>query len=132
MMIFRIPSVCIALAILSFPGTALAQDQSQATTVTLSNFAFTPKVVTLRANTPYRLHLVNAASGDHAFSAPEFFAAATITPSDQSKISNGAVEIEGGQSIDVTVTPTRAGTYALKCTHFMHAVFGMTGQIVVQ
>ncbi len=35
-------------------------------------------------------------------------------------------------SFDLRLTPARAGTYPLKCTHFMHSGLGMTGTITVQ
>jgi plastocyanin len=34
--------------------------------------------------------------------------------------------------VDITVTPGSAGTYAVECTHFMHKMMGMHGNIVVQ
>jgi plastocyanin len=47
-------------------------------------------------------------------------------------VKDGAVEVDEGQSVDVTVTPIKPGTYPLTCTHFLHETFGMKGQIVVQ
>jgi len=32
----------------------------------------------------------------------------------------------------VTVTPSRAGTYPVECTHFMHKMMGMHGSITVE
>jgi len=97
--------------------------------VTLTNYAYTPATISLKANTPVKLHLVNNASKGHDFSAPQFFAASTIAPADKSKVSDGAIEVDEGQSVDVTLTPNQAGTYPLKCTHFM---LGMSGQITVR
>jgi len=47
------------------------QDQSVETvTIRLSNFAFNPEQLRLRVGVPVRLHLENAASGEHNFSSP--------------------------------------------------------------
>jgi uncharacterized cupredoxin-like copper-binding protein len=113
-------------------GSASAQDAAQPINVTLASYSFTPRIITLHANTTYRLHLVDASSGGHSFSAPEFFAASTVAQSDQAKIAGGTVPVDADTPVDVTVTPARAGTYPLRCTHFLHAAFGMTGQIIVR
>ena len=76
--------------------------------------------------------IVAGASSGHNFAAPEFFAAAQVAPADAAKVKDGAIEVPKGQTVDVTVTPDRAGSYDLTCTHFMHTTFGMKGQIVVQ
>lgn len=100
--------------------------------VRLSNFAYSPERIELQSGEPYRLHLVNAASGGHNFDAPEFFAAAQIAAPDQVKIRKGRVEVKGGQTADVRFVAPVAGTYKLRCTHFLHTSFGMTGEIVVR
>ncbi len=128
-------SIRAAILALGIAPLLLAPANAQTATpltVTLTNFAFTPGTITLKSGTTYTLHLVNNGGSGHNFSAPEFFAASTVAAQDKSKIADGAVEVDEGQSADVTVTPTRAGTYKLICTHFMHQTFGMTGQIVVQ
>jgi len=107
------------------PASALSA-QSRAE-VQLKNFDFVPRTINLHAGQSVTLHLVNTAHGGHNFAAPEFFAAATHV---SGPVSHGAVEVHGGQSVDVTLTPAR-GTYRLRCTHTMHTAFGMTGSIVV-
>jgi plastocyanin len=100
--------------------------------VSLTNYAFTPDTLALKAGTPYRLHFTNTESKDHNFSAPQFFAASQVAPEDQAKIKSGAIEVGGGQMVDVTVTPGQAGSYSFTCTHFMHRSMGMHGTITVQ
>ena len=100
--------------------------------VVLSNFNFDPNTLQLQRNTAYTLHLMNTASGGHAFSAPELFAAAMVAPEDSAKIVNGKVEIPSGQSVDIHLTPMAAGTYPIVCTHFLHQTFGMHGTAVIQ
>ena len=101
--------------------------------VSLTSYAFTPSTITLKAGKTYRLHLTNDSKKGHDFTAAEFFAASTVAPADKDKLEEDSeVEVGAGKSVDVTVTPTRAGTYPLKCSHFLHTTFGMTGTIVVQ
>jgi len=112
------------------PTGAGAQDKS--ITVTLKSYDFTPDSVSLTANTPYSLYLVNDSRRDHSFSAPEFFAASTVDDQDRAKVTNGTVEVAANSSVELRVTPVRAGQYPLRCDHFLHASFGMTGKIIVQ
>ena len=123
-----------AAVFVPFLAAAPAQSQPapQQIDVSLTSYAFTPATLNLKAGTPYRLHLTNNASKGHDFSAPEFFAASTIDPADAAKVDKGEIEVDEGQSVDVTVTPMRAGSYPLACTHFMHSMMGMKGEIVVQ
>jgi len=130
MNILRATVFCVGLSI---PAAQVAFAQEAApVTITLNSYSFAPSAITLKANTPYKLHLVNSATKDHNFSAPEFFAASTVAAEDKTKVSDGAVEVGEGGSVDVTVTPNKAGTYNLNCTHFMHTMLGMKGTIIVQ
>lgn len=108
-------------------------DWSQAfrTEMTLSNFKFAPHSLHLRAGQPVVLHIVNTATGRHNFAARDFFDAAAVRPADAAQIDNGIVEIEAHRSVDIGLVP-KAGRYPLKCTHTLHKMFGMTGEIVVR
>ena len=130
----RRPMMASALALISFCATgSLAQSPAEQTvTVVLSSFKFTPVTLTLQHGRAYRLHLSNMSSGGHNFAAKEFFAASTIAPEDRGKIANGKVDLAGGGSVDIRLVPNATGTYRLRCSHFMHSGFGMTGTIVVQ
>jgi plastocyanin len=119
------------LAIAAFASGAAAQSMAPVT-ISLSDYAFAPNALTLNVGAPTRLQFTNSASKGHSFSAPEFFAASQIAADDQAKVKNGTIEVAGGQTIEVTVTPGRAGSYALNCTHFMHSTMGMHGTIIVQ
>jgi len=110
---------------------AMAQDTTPIS-ITLTSYTFTPSALNLKAGTTYHIHFINSGSKDHNFSAPEFFAASQIAPEDQAKVEKGRVALEGGQSLDITITPDRPGTFAVECTHFMHKMMGMHGSIVVQ
>ena len=126
--------VCCATALIALLGSMEnTMAQTAATiTVTLNNYAFSPSELDLKSGTTYRMHFVNAGSKAHSFSAPEFFAASQVADEDQAKAVKGLVELENGQSVDITITPGRAGTFSFECTHFMHKMMGMHGTIVVQ
>lgn len=119
-----------ALCAAAFPAFAQAP-QPSTVSVTLSNFKFDPATVQLRAGAPTILHLVNSASGGHSFSAPQFFAAARVTPASQALVKNGTVDVPKHSAVDVELTPA-AGQYPLKCSHMLHSTFGMKGSIVVR
>jgi plastocyanin len=123
--------VLASLTALALVGAAEAQT-AQPVDVQLTNYAFAPSTLNLKAGTTYRLHLVNASTKGHDFTAKEFFAASQVAAADQAKIEDGEVEIPGSQTADITVTPSHAGTYPLTCSHFMHTMLGMKGNIVVQ
>lgn len=99
-------------------------------TVRMSDFAFAPDSLRLRAGTPVRLRLVNESSGGHDFSAPAFFAASTY-PAGAAAPTDGGVEVEAGRTVELTVIPRAPGTYPVECTHLLHAFFGMTASIEV-
>ena len=119
------------LTLMLVPLGAMAETATPIS-ISLTDYAFTPGTLDLKAGTTYQLHFVNSGSKDHNFSAPEFFAAAQIAAEDQAKLSKGIVELGGGKSVDITVTPGQAGAYPVECTHFMHKMMGMHGNIVVQ
>jgi plastocyanin len=124
----------IALALIGLAplASASAQAPQPATvTVTMQNFKFEPSTVQLRAGVPTILHLVNNAGGGHSFTAPEFFAASKIAPASQKLVEGGKVEVAKHSAVDVALTPA-AGEYPLKCSHTLHATFGMKGSIVVR
>lgn len=120
-------------AITTLPGSAvIAESALTRTEITLSNFSFTPSDIHLHAGKKVTLHFVNTGSGGHDFTAPEFFAGAQMDPATRTKLGKkGKVSLEKGQSADITLTPN-AGSYKAKCSHFLHAGFGMTGKITVE
>lgn len=128
--------IVLALLLAMNPATAQSQPAEQtggqSLTVELSSFSFTPATLTLRQGARYRIRFVNIASGGHDFAASAFFAASTIAPADIGKVHNGKIGLRRGESVEVTLTPNQAGTYKVRCTHFMHSAFGMKGSIVVQ
>jgi uncharacterized cupredoxin-like copper-binding protein len=118
----------IFLAAISLTPAAAAP---AVTGVNLANFSFTPMTIQLRAGVPTVLRLHNASGGGHNFSAPQFFAASQIQPQSAALVRKGKVEVPGGATVDIALTP-RAGQYPLKCSHPFHATFGMKGTIIVR
>jgi uncharacterized cupredoxin-like copper-binding protein len=125
-----IPAIVLAFATHAFAADAPPAHQD--VQIVLSSYSFTPNMVHLQRNIPTTLHLMNSASGGHAFSSPELFAAVTVAPEDRAKIIGGKIEVPAGQTVDITVTPTNPGTYPIVCTHFLHQSFGMRGQAVIE
>ena len=120
----------LALAALAVTAPTSAQN-AERFEITLANFKFTPSAIALKAGQPVTLHFKNEGSGGHDFTAPEFFKAATMDAATRAKLGKkGRIDLSAGQSEDVMLTP-KAGTYKVKCGHFLHAGFGMTGTITV-
>ncbi len=132
----RIPLIITALAI-SLCGSASAATSPpvgtrvQPVAIVLSDFAFTPQNLRLHHGQAYQLRLVNRGSGGHNLSAPQFFAAAQVSPGDAAAVAGGKVEVGKGETRTVRLTPMAVGSYGMTCTHFLHAGFGMTGSITV-
>ncbi len=131
-------AMAFSIAVFAFgadpAGAADTPDWSQAASidVVMTNYAYAPKTLTLKSGTPVRLHLVNNGSKAHNFASKDLFAAATVAAGDQAKVEEGEVEVAPGQSVDVGLVPTKPGSYAFRCTHPMHSMMGMKGEVVVQ
>lgn len=126
----EVRTILAALIVMILTTGAHAQN-AEPVAISLTDYAYTPAQISLKAGTLYQLHFNNAGSKDHDFTAPEFFAAAQVAPEDQAKIKKGKVAVDKGQQVDVTLTPG-PGTYKASCTHFMHSMMGMHGTISVQ
>lgn len=128
----KFASAAILLAVALAPtGGAWAQAATPVS-ITLTDYAFTPSTLDLKAGVTYQLHFINSGSKDHNFDAPQFFAASQIAPEDQAKVEKGLVALDGGQSVDIAITPGHPGVFPVECTHFMHKMMGMHGNITVQ
>ena len=93
-------------------------------TVTLSNYRFNPSIILLQPGRPYRLHLVNTSTRGTISSPPP-----SLPPPGRRR---GAIEVEPGRSVDLAIVAPAAGNYPVKCTHFTHALRGMTGWVIVK
>ena len=122
----------LSLTMAATPGLLSAQPASQRVEIVLANFSFTPTDIQLTAGKPVTLHLVNQGSGGHNFIAKQFFAVAAMDAATRAKLGKkGVVELAKGETMEVTLTP-KAGSYKVKCGHFLHSSFGMKGTITVR
>jgi uncharacterized cupredoxin-like copper-binding protein len=122
--------IAFALLASAFVGPATAASPTVAS-IDLANFSFTPSTIALQAGIPTVLRLRNVSGGGHSFSAPQFFAASKVQPESAAVIQNGRVEVPAHSSVDVDIIPA-AGQYELRCSHPLHATFGMKGTIEVR
>jgi uncharacterized cupredoxin-like copper-binding protein len=106
--------------------------QAAESDVSMASYSFMPSAIHLRRGQPYRLHFVNTSHSGHSFSSRTLFAAATVDPADAAKVSNGTVEVEGGQAVDVRVEVQKPGVYPFRCSHPLHSAFGMHGSVTVE
>ena len=124
-------SVTLIILALAMAGSTAANAQAPAAVVVhLSNFKFSPPTIVMDHGKSYVLRLVNDGGSGHSFSAKSFFAAAQMK--DRAAVSGGKVELPGDAVREVELVAPVAGTYEVKCTHFLHSSFGMTGSIVVR
>lgn len=109
------------------PGPAPAQTVD----VHLNNFQFAPGLIRLTHGQSYVLHLANDSGGGHNFVAKEFLKVATLDAAARSLVRKGTIEVPSHDAVDIHLVAPRAGRYKIKCSHFLHARFGMTGEIIV-
>jgi len=121
---------CRSATVPAARSTVPVGNAGETVTVALTDFAFTPDHITLRAGVPIRLRLVNQGSGGHDFSAPAFFAASSF-PAGATAPPGGAIEVGPKQTVEIALTPRVPGGYSVECTHFLHSLFGMTARIDV-
>jgi len=125
-------ALLLALPLVAIAAPPASSQAPAVVAVQLSNFKFNPRTIVLDHGRRYVLRLHNASSGGHDFTAPAFFAAATIAPSDRRWVQGGEIEVPPGQVREISLTAPGAGRYKLKCTHKFHKFFGMSGAIVVR
>ncbi|MEO6081406.1 MAG: plastocyanin/azurin family copper-binding protein [Steroidobacteraceae bacterium] len=123
----------LALALLVAYAPAPAQDvdwgKAARIEVAMSNFKFNPDAIRMKAGQPYILHL--SSTGGHSFEAKAFFTAANVLPADRIKAANGRIDLKSGASVDISLVAPGPASFDVRCTHFMHAGFGMTAKIIV-
>ena len=123
--------VMLALgACATHPSTPDSLATAAASTVKMTDFAYSPKQVTLPSAVPVRLILVNNGTDLHDFSSPGFFAAASYR-SGGTMPKGGKAAVAKDQSAEIDLVPGAPGQFPLECTEFLHTLFGMTGTITV-
>ena len=126
----RIP-LMLTFPILLVGATQPGVSPAQTVNVELSNFQFAPGVIRLTHGQSYVLHLANDSGGGHNLAAKEFFKVATLDAAARALVRKGTIEVPSHETVDVHLVAPRAGRYKIKCSHFLHASFGMTGEIIV-
>ena len=111
-------------------------DASEALTIELSEYAFTPKDFDLVAGQPYVITVVNVGELKHEFTAEDFFGSIAFRKAeDASGEFKGPapreVEVFAGAEIEMYLIPTEPGTYDLVCEIEGHFEAGMFGTITV-
>lgn len=106
-------------------------------TVTMSEYAFAPSPVVLKAGVPTKVVLRNEGKEQHYFVAEKFFrtiATRKIQGSDGEVKAPAftAVEVYAGKSLEWFLVPTEKGAFDVVCTVKGHADHGMKGTIEVR
>lgn len=117
-------------ALVLFLAASAAPPDPITVKVVMVDYRFIPDHLTFQHGVNYRLHLENHGSETHEFTAPTFFAAATISNPDVLSNEHREVLMQPGDKKDVFLTPTTPGTYDLRCAD--HDWYGMVGSITVQ
>ncbi|MEQ7873246.1 hypothetical protein ABDK56_04490 [Sphingomonas sp. ASV193] len=131
----RLGLALMAAIAVSGAASPVAPPGAPATPVVLhlSNFRFGPKMLFLKRGQDYTLTLASD-GGAHSFFAPAFFAQARVAPAERALIDPArGIEVPSRGAITLHLTaPMQPGRYRFKCTHALHNLMGMNGEIVVR
>jgi len=125
---YRISGLFAALPLLV--AAAASKPEPATVEVVMVDYRFLPDHLTFRHGVKYRLHLENHGSETHEFTAPTFFAVATIDNPDVLSNDHSEVLMQPGDKKDVFLTPRTLGSYDLSCAD--HDWYGMVGGITVK
>ncbi len=111
-------------------------DTKKTVTIDMSEFAFTPKDITLEAGQPYVLEVVNTGTVKHEFTAEDFMRTvatrkAETTESEVKVPFFTEIEVFAGKKAELFLIPLIPGTYKLVCEIEGHYEAGMFGTITV-
>jgi uncharacterized cupredoxin-like copper-binding protein len=125
-------AVPAALALAASPAVAAGPDWSKAQPLTIiaKNYEFEPSHLSLRAGTPYRIHIENRGTEAHEFNAAQLFKDAVIGDPKVLNADHTELIVQPGQEKDLLLLPKKAGKYPLICPD--HDWAGMTGDITVE
>jgi plastocyanin len=96
-----------------------AGEKQNVVEMTASDFKFQPNNITTRTGDAITFKIRNTSGSTHNF---------TLTDPDGNPLRN--VDISPGQSVDVTITFSKPGTYTFHCNRIGHSELGMKGQVV--
>lgn len=103
--------------------------KAEVVTVKMTEYRFEPDHLSFRHGVPYRLHLENAGSEIHDFSAPEFVRTISLHDAGVLGSYGSSVVLKPGQQTNIDFVALKPGNYALECAD--HDWAGMTGMISV-
>ncbi len=150
-----VPLGIIGVLVAAFTTGAMAAAKAQKVTITMSDFKFTPKTITVQAGTPVELTLINKGTVEHEFMV---YVAPKAAPDDWDEYvmdstyfkdmgevevvfrGQGAVastrmfevELEKGKGATVLFTPSKKGTFEIGCHVEGHYEAGMKASFVVK
>jgi uncharacterized cupredoxin-like copper-binding protein len=128
----RAAAVLVFAPMLVLAGDACAQGSKPTPIdVQLSDYRFTPTHIDLNSGQAYLLRLTNSSKHGHDLSAKAFFQAASLGRGGAAKVDNGEIEVAGGETVEVELTPGKPGSYEMHCPRPFHSMFGMSGKILV-
>ncbi len=111
-------------------------DTKKTVTIDMSEFAFTPKDITLEAGQPYILEVINTGKVKHEFTAEDFFRTVATRKAETAESEVKVpffteIEVFAGKKADLYIIPLIPGTYILVCEIEGHFEAGMFGTITV-
>jgi len=109
---------------------AVDWSSAQAVTVVMTEYRFSPSVLSFRRGVPYRLHLENRGAELHEFTAEAFFHSVDVGNPEILVQQGREVELQPGEQKDVLLIPRQPGRYALICAD--HDYYGMVGEITIE
>jgi uncharacterized cupredoxin-like copper-binding protein len=133
-----VQAACVPRGYIKDPSPwVMAADWSQAETVrvTMSEYVFTPQVLSFTEGRPYVLEIVNLGLENHYFVSEKFFRAVATRKAQVPEVAElkaphfTALEVYPGERLELHFVAVRQGTYELRCTNQGHTEKGMTGAI---
>ena len=109
---------------------AIDWSKAQMVSVRLIDDRFVPEKLHFRTGTPYRLHLENAGSHMHEFTAPEFLKAVTVKNREVLFGEGHEMVLQPNEAKDLYFVADKAGAYPLTCAD--HDWDGMIGEITIE
>jgi uncharacterized cupredoxin-like copper-binding protein len=111
-------------------------DAAKTVTINMSEYAFTPKDITLEAGQPYVLEVVNTGTVKHEFTAGDFFRTVATRKAETAESEVKVpffteIEVFAGKNAELFLIPLIPGTYKLVCEIEGHFEAGMFGTITV-
>jgi len=111
-------------------------DTKKTVTIDMTEFAFTPKDITLEAGQPYVLEVVNKGTVKHEFTAFDFFRTVATRKAETAESEVKVpffteIEVFAGKKAEIFLIPLIPGTYDLVCEIEGHFEAGMFGTITV-